>query len=148
MKRGRILVAATSWIMVVATIYAAGCSGTGTSTSPNTSASSTSPTGPTTAGQLADAGKVVFASRCAKCHGASGQGITGPVLVGTTNTLDKYGTAQGLLDFIDRAMPLDAPASLSSQEYLQVVSFLLVQNNFISASSTLDASQLSSVALK
>jgi mono/diheme cytochrome c family protein len=102
----------------------------------------------TTAGQLAEAGQTVFATHCARCHGDKGQGITGPTLIGSSNTLDKYGTAQGLLNFIDTSMPLNAPGSLSQQDYLEVVSYLLVQNNFVSSGTALDAGSLNSVTLK
>jgi cytochrome c len=113
-----------------------------------TPASPTStPTG-TTASQLSDVGRTVYVNHCAKCHGDNGQGITGPVLIGSSNTLDKYGTAQGLLNFIDTAMPLDAPGSLSQQEYLDIVSYLLVQNNFVTPVTLIDANHLGDISLK
>jgi cytochrome c len=130
-------------IVIVAAWLVVACSGK-SSTSP---AATTTAAG-TTAGQLASAGQTVFVSRCAKCHGDKGQGITGPILIGGQNTLDKYGTAQGLLNFIDTSMPLDAPGSLSQQDYLDVVSFLLVQNNFVSSGTVLAANNLNSVSLK
>lgn len=131
--------------LAVAGGYAIGCG----SPSPSTSGTTTSTSGSaTTAGQLAQAGQTLYASRCAKCHGDQGQGITGPVLIGTENTLDKYSTAQGLLDFIDVQMPLDAPGSLSKQDYVDVVSFLLVRNSWVSSDTALDASKLGSISLK
>jgi alcohol dehydrogenase (cytochrome c) len=133
-------------IVLVGSLLAA-CGGQAPSSTPGPTAST--PTAPaTTAGQLAEAGKTVFADHCAKCHGDQGQGITGPVLIGAANTLDKYGTAQGLLNFIDTAMPLDAPGSLSQQQYLEVVSYFLVQDSFVSSGTALDASNLGSVTLK
>ena len=104
------------------------------------------PSGPT-AGQLADSGKTVFASYCAVCHGANGQGVTAPAIIGANASLGKYNTAQGLLSFVDSAMPLNAPGSLSQQQYLQVLSFLLVQNNFVSAGTVLDTNHLDAISL-
>ncbi len=60
----------------------------------------------------------------------------------------KYTTAQGLLNFVDAAMPLDAPGSLSHQEYLQLLSFLLTQNDDVSAGETFNEQGLAGVQLK
>ena len=147
--------------IVVASVLVVACGGkpatsptsTSTATSPTSISTATSPpptstaTG-TTAGELAAVGKTVYAGHCAKCHGDQGQGITGPVLIGASNTLDKYGTAQGLLNFIDTAMPLDAPGSLGQQDYIDLVAFLLVQNNYIAAGAALSESLLPNITLK
>ncbi len=101
-----------------------------------------------TFGQAANEGKTVFANRCSKCHGDSGQGITAPAVIGSSANLGKYNTAQGLLNFIDVSMPFDAPGSLSSQDYLNVLSFLLVQNNYVDAGTALDQNQLGNIQLK
>lgn len=113
----------------------------------NACSSTPAPSG-TTFGQLAQTGKTVFASRCAKCHGDSGQGVTAPAIIGASASLDKYNTAQGLLNFIDTAMPMNAPGILSQQEYSQVLSFLLVQNNFTPSDKVFDASNLGNIPLK
>ncbi len=107
-----------------------------------------SPTASPTIGQLGDQGKAVFASRCAKCHGANGQGVTAPAVIGPGEALAKYNTAQGLLSFIGASMPLDAPGSLTQQQYQQVLCYLLVQNNLTPASSTFNAGQLGNITLK
>ncbi len=101
-----------------------------------------------TFGQLADAGRSVFASRCAQCHGDNGQGLNAPAVIGSNANLGKYNTAQGLLDYIDVTMPFNAPGSLSSQEYSNVLGFLLVQNNYVSASTAFDSNQLKNILLK
>jgi polar amino acid transport system substrate-binding protein len=132
MKRFRLM--AISLLSIGALILAAAC---GASPSPTS-----------TVGQFADAGNTVFANRCAKCHGANGQGVTAPAIIGTSASLQKYNTAQGLLNFIDTTMPFDAPGSLSHQEYLQVLCFLLVKNNFASGSVTFDENGLGSIQLK
>jgi mono/diheme cytochrome c family protein len=111
-------------------------------------ASATLPAGVSTAGQLADAGQPVYTRSCAKCHGDSGQGTLAPAIMGSKASLSQYNTGQGLLQFISTVMPADAPGTLSKTEYLQVVAYLLVQNNFVSAQSVLDANTLNSTVLK
>ncbi len=100
-----------------------------------------------TAGQLADQGKAVFASHCAKCHGDQGQGVTAPANIGPTAQLQKYNTAKGLYDYVSTLMPNDAPGSLSQQEYLQVVSYLLVQNKFVTPNTPIIPDTLQSIPL-
>lgn len=107
-----------------------------------------SPPGGVTFGQLADAGKTVYTASCAKCHGDRGQGVTAPAVIGTGAGLQKYNTAQGLLQFISAAMPMDAPGSLSQQQYSQVLGYLLVQNNFTPPDALFNASNLSNLTLK
>ncbi len=123
----------------------AGCGGQSATT---TATLSTTPAATATYASYADSGKSVFAASCAKCHGDQGQGITGPVLIGPDASLTKYTTAQGLLSFISSAMPLDAPGSLTHQEYLQLLCWLLVQNNYAPASAAFSESALGSVQLK
>jgi len=99
-------------------------------------------------GQLADAGKTVFASRCAGCHGQKGEGGRAPAIIGANANLTKYTDAQGLFNYISTAMPMNAPGSLSQQDYLQALGFLLLQNQFATASTPADSNRLSSILLK
>ncbi len=142
MKRYALLVFALS-LSVLAFAGCGGKSGPSSTVSP-----STTTTASATYSAYADSGKAVFAAHCAKCHGDQGQGITGPVLVGPDASLTKYSNAQGLLSFISSAMPLDAPGSLTHQEYLQLLCWLLVQNNDAPGSSAFSESALESVQLK
>ncbi len=109
---------------------------------------STSVSSSPTAGQLEEAGKTVYANSCAKCHGDKGQGVTAPSIIGTAASLDKYNTAQGLLNFISTVMPADAPGTLSQQAYLQVLSYLLVENKYISPETIIDSNLLDKITLK
>ncbi len=120
------------------------------SSSPSTVSSTVTTTASAgqTFGQVADTGKTVFASRCSKCHGDSGQGVTAPAIIGSGANLGKYNTAQGLLDFIDTNMPFDAPGSLSSQEYQNVLAFLLVQNNYVTSGTAFNSNQFGNIQLK
>lgn len=113
--------------------------------------SSVTPTAPAvevpTAGQLADAGKTVYAESCAKCHGANGEGGGSPAVTGSKANLGKYSTAQALIDFVSKQMPLGKAGSLSSQAYIQVIAFLLVQNQVVQPTAKLDANSLDSIKL-
>jgi cytochrome c oxidase subunit 2 len=129
--------------------------------SSNTTTTTTSPppttstTAPATFQTLAAAGKTVYASNCAICHGSNGEGGAGPALWGSNATLGQYSgvtlfknNAQDLLNFISTKMPLTAPGSLSSQQYLELLAYILVQDNQVPPSSMFNESQLGSITLK
>jgi hypothetical protein len=123
-----------------------------TSSVVSSTASSSSPTASpvtqNTFGALAISGETIYTKYGARCHGESGQGRSGPVLIGSSAGLVKYNTAKGLLDYIVRTMPLGAPGSLSHQDYLDILCFLLIQNNYVSADTVFDEAQLSNITLK
>lgn len=95
-----------------------------------------------TFGSMAESGNTVFTSRCAQCHGDSGQGIKAPAVIGSGASLGKYSTAKGLFDFISTAMPPTKPGSLSNQDYLNVLSYLLVQNSYAFPATAFDENAL------
>jgi cytochrome c len=99
------------------------------------------------AGQLAAAGQAAYREQCASCHGYRGEGGSGQALIGRDAELGKFETADALYDFVRVAMPKDAPGSLSAERALQVVSFLLVENQWMSAEQPLNESGLSAVQL-
>jgi len=100
-----------------------------------------------TAGQLANDGAAVFSQDCAKCHGLNGVGGGSPALTGSAARLSRYNNAQQLLDFISAQMPLGKGGSLSSQDYLRVLAFLLVQDGYVQATAPLDPAMLSAIQL-
>ena len=104
--------------------------------------------GGATFGSMSQSGQAVFASNCARCHGANGEGKTGPALIGVNASIDKYNTGKGLLDYISTAMPLNAPGSLSHQDYLEILSFLLVQNDFAAPTTAFEENALPGLQLK
>jgi polar amino acid transport system substrate-binding protein len=106
-----------------------------------------SPAG-TTLGQLSQQGATVFSTNCAACHGNNGEGKIGPAVIGPSASLAKYNTAQGLLSFVALTMPRNAPGSLSHQDYLNTVAYLLVQNNEAPANTPFNESQLGNIPLK
>ena len=138
-------------------LAAAGCTssnGTTPTTNPSigttTPTTSTAPTTDTSAtyGSLALSGQSIYTIKCSSCHGNQGQGITGPALIGTTSSLDKYITAQGLLDFISTQMPLNNPGGLAHQDYLDLLCFLMVKNSFVDQAGAFAESSLANLQLK
>lgn len=118
------------------------------SISTTSSNTGTSLTSTVTFGTMAALGKTVFENYAASSHGENGQGGSGPALIGSNAALGKYNNAQALLNFISSSMPLEAPGSLSHQDYLEILCYLLVQNNYVSPNSIFNESGLSSITLK
>ena len=102
-------------------------------------------------------GAVVYAAKCAKCHGASGtEGpmdrlVGGRQTLGTSSPVKTIGSywpyATTLYDYIHRAMPFDAPQSLTPDEVYSVTAWLLYQNGIIAGDSVLDAATLPAVQM-
>jgi menaquinol-cytochrome c reductase cytochrome b/c subunit len=101
-----------------------------------------------TYGQLVSAGQSSYAVNCASCHGQKGEGGDAPALIGPKASLAKYKNAGMLLEFTAAGMPLTSPGSLSRQDYLDILAFLLVQGEQISAGAVFDEGKLSSLTLK
>jgi hypothetical protein len=70
------------------------------------------------------------------------------VIIGANAALGKYNTGKGLLDFVSAVMPQNAPGSLSHQDYLNVLCYLLVQNNYAFPAAAFDESALAGIQLK
>lgn len=145
MKRNSTLLLVTISVLSIV-ILIVGCSGSGKTTTQPPGSPSTS--GSQTFDQLANVGTAVFADQCASCHGNHGQGGDSPALIGSNAHLSKYATAQGLLNFISTAMPASAPGTLSHEQYLQVLGFLLVQNQEVNSGDLFTEGGLNSITLK
>jgi mono/diheme cytochrome c family protein len=75
-------------------------------------------------------GREVFAQQCAACHGEKGEGGVGDKLVGGQGTIatakpvrtvgSYWPYAPTLFDYIRRAMPQNAPQSLSNEDVYAV----------------------------
>jgi Cytochrome C oxidase, cbb3-type, subunit III len=65
-------------------------------------------------------GQAIYARRCAKCHGAGGEGKMGPNLIGANHHLSGYGTADVLFDYTQQVMPADRPGRMLEVEYWAV----------------------------
>ena len=98
------------------------------------------------------AGAAVFASKCVACHGEKGQGLSAEELVGGIGTLASdnptltvgsyWPYAATLFDYVRRAMPPEAPLSLSADEVYSVSAYILYLNGIIKADDVLDAKSL------
>jgi len=102
-------------------------------------------------------GREIFDQQCAACHGARGEGGIGDQLVGGQGTLatskpvrtigSYWPYAPTLFDYIRRAMPQNAPQSLSNEEVYAVSAYILHLNGLLPAEATLDAKSLSAIKM-
>jgi hypothetical protein len=102
-------------------------------------------------------GREVFDQQCAACNGAKGEGGVGDRLVGGQGTLatpkpvrtvgSYWPYAPTLFDYIRRAMPQNAPQSLSNEDVYAVSAYILNLNGLLAADATLDASTLSAIKM-
>jgi mono/diheme cytochrome c family protein len=72
---------------------------------------------------------------------------TVPALIGP-NTLTKFATARNMFDFMHIAMPFNKPGSLSQEQYLQILAYLLEQNHLVPAGVQLDPDSLQQIVLR
>ena len=102
-------------------------------------------------------GREVFDQQCAACHGAKGEGGVGDRLVGGQGTIATpkpiktvgsfWPYAPTLFDYIRRAMPQNAPQSLSNEDVYAVSAYILNMNGLLPADATLDAGTLSAIKM-
>ncbi|MGI4795786.1 MAG: c-type cytochrome [Janthinobacterium lividum] len=105
------------------------------------------------------AGETLFAQSCAACHGAKGEHpisssirLTGgmgtlatPAAVQTVGSYWPYATT--LYDYIHRAMPFNAPQSLSPDQVYAVTAYVLYLNGIVPETQVLDAASLPQVQM-
>jgi cytochrome c len=98
-------------------------------------------------------GAAVFAAHCAACHAAEADGkAPAPALVGGQGTLTSakplktvgsyWPYATTLFDYTRRAMPFNAPESLSNEQVYAVTAYVLHLNGILPADAVLDAHSL------
>jgi len=102
-------------------------------------------------------GQVIYAARCAACHGTNGEKGIGPRLAGGQGTLASkapvltvgsyWPYATTLYDYIHRAMPLDSPQSLTPDEVYAVTAYTLHLNGIVKADAVLDATSLAGIKM-
>lgn len=103
-------------------------------------------------------GEKIFAEKCVACHGEAAAG--GPMFgsmvggIGSFTTEKRvltpgsmYPYAPILFDYIRRAMPLDQPQSLASDEVYSLSAYLLHLNGLVPADAVMDAKTLAEVKM-
>ncbi len=103
-------------------------------------------------------GEVVFAANCQSCHGDRGVGKPNDPLAGGQGTLAAntapiktvgsfWPYATTLFDYVRRAMPLNAPKSLTDDQVYAVCAYILQLNDIIGTNETMDARSLPAVRM-
>ncbi|MEC7582634.1 MAG: cytochrome c [Pseudomonadota bacterium] len=105
----------------------------------------------------AQQGRTIFENRCATCHGSKGEGNSdATVLVGGNmqsaatplRTVGSYWPyASTVFDFIRRAMPANAPKSLTDEETYQVAAYVLYLNGLVAEDEIMNAQTLPQVRM-
>jgi mono/diheme cytochrome c family protein len=98
-----------------------------------------------TATQVATGSKN-FAQYCSGCHGASLEGGAGPALSGPNfKTLSSkvHATVGDIFTYMLGNMPMNAPGSLSHDQYLSILTFILSKNGYKTSSTPLTFSTAS-----
>ena len=114
---------------------------------------------PEGSGSVAE-GDQVYRAKCAMCHGRNGEGVAGlsgalvipydpeapwPPFPRTVGNYWPYATT--LFDYVRRAMPSNAPGSLSANEVYAVVAWLLHRNEIVPADAVMDAQSLPAIEM-
>jgi mono/diheme cytochrome c family protein len=106
-------------------------------------------------------GKALYGEQCASCHGANLEGGIGDKLIGGRGTLANnpptkapvktvesyWPYATTLFDYIKRAMPLQAPGSLTNDQVYALCAYILSEAKTVPADAVLDADTLAKVAM-
>jgi S-disulfanyl-L-cysteine oxidoreductase SoxD len=106
----------------------------------------------------AKTGGIVFAQKCAACHGENEEGSAqAPALVGGKDTLTTlhpkmtvgsyWPFATTVFDYIRRAMPRFQEGSLKVDEVYSLTAFILYRNNIIKEEDVIDAATLPKIKM-
>jgi cytochrome c len=111
---------------------------------------------PAGSGSVAE-GARVYAAKCLSCHGENGGGGPMDRLTGGVGTLTSgrpvktvasyWPYAPLVFDYIRRAMPLNAPQSLTNDETYAVTAYLLSVDRIVPANAVMNARALSAVRM-
>ena len=88
----------------------------------------------------AASGDKLYAAKCSACHGERLEGGAGPALSGATlTTLSKNTklTIGDMFTFITQQMPLNEPASLTHDQYVSIMAYILHFNGYKAGSKPL-----------
>jgi cytochrome c len=102
-------------------------------------------------------GKAIYEARCAACHGGDGEGGVADPLAGGAGSLSTakpvrtvgsyWPYAPTLFDYVRRAMPFNAPQSLSADQTYAVVGYVLFLNHIVPAQAVMDARSLARIRM-
>ena len=101
-------------------------------------------------------GAPIFAQKCAHCHGEAGKGATNAALVGAPpiKSIDAPRTianfwpyATTVFDYIRRAMPWQAPRTLTNDEAYALTAYILALNKLIGENDVMNAETLPKVQM-
>jgi mono/diheme cytochrome c family protein len=106
-------------------------------------------------------GAAIFAKRCEVCHGKDGQNgvlrrlvlgspgkpFRGPFTEAEKDSVAYYPYATIAWDYINRAMPVPKPGSLTHDEVYALVAFLLYRNGIIAEGDVMDEKSLPKVQM-
>lgn len=97
----------------------------------------------------AEAGAVLYAQRCQHCHGEQGRGVPFDALAPTPGLAPSprligvfWPYATTLYDYIARAMPQQAPGSLTPDQAYALTAYLLFLNDLVDADQRIDGAFL------
>lgn len=103
------------------------------------------------------AGLALYATQCSACHGPGGSGGSGGKLAGggplpgsarADKTIGQFWPfATTVFDYLRRAMPLQAPGSLSDDDSYALTAYLLHLNGLLDADAALDAQRLPAIRM-
>ncbi len=102
-------------------------------------------------------GAAIYAEKCQMCHGEKGTGKPFAALVGgaplangidTTKTIANFwGYSTIVFDFIRRAMPFQAPRTLTDDEVYALTAYVLALNKLIGENDVMDSRTLPQVQM-
>lgn len=104
----------------------------------------------------ASSGELLYQQQCSSCHGVQGQGGVANKLVGggglkSSNPVKTIGSywpyATTVFDYIRRAMPHNAPQSLSNDQVYALTAYILYLNQIISKNDLINAQTLPLIAM-
>jgi cytochrome c len=102
-------------------------------------------------------GKETYANRCARCHGANGEGRDSVPLAGGQGTLKDpkplktvgsfWPQATTVFDYIHRAMPFDRPGTLTVDQVYSLTAYVLFLSGIVQENAVIDAKTLPKVEM-
>jgi S-disulfanyl-L-cysteine oxidoreductase SoxD len=102
-------------------------------------------------------GAPIFAEKCSACHGDNGKGGLAAAVVsdkkidgisaGQKTIKNFIGDSTTVFDFIRRAMPFQAPRSLTDDEVYALTAYILAENKLIGANEVMNAETLPKVKM-